>query len=72
MRTRFNRHSNFDRSFNRMNRVFWVFFAVVVSLIIAIWITVGVGIYTVVTNPEAAGNIAADVIRPVAEAIKGE
>lgn len=63
---------NFDRDFNRMRRVFWVMFTVVAGMILVIWSAVGIGIYTVVTNPESVGNIAADVIRPVADAVRGE
>jgi hypothetical protein len=66
-----NRNS-FDREFNLMRKLFWVFFAVVAIMIIAIWVTVGMGIYTLVTDPESVGNIAADAIRPIADVIRGE
>lgn len=72
MKSSFNRHSNFDRNFNRMNKLFWVMFSVAAVLIVVVWIAVFAGIYTVVSNPEAVGTIAADVIRPVAEAVRGE
>lgn len=72
MKSSFNRHSNFDRNFNRMNKLFWVMFSVAAVLIVVVWIAVFIGISTLVSNPEAVGNIAADVIRPVAEAIRGE
>jgi hypothetical protein len=72
MRSSFNRQSDFDRKFNLMGRVFWVFFAVVAMLIFGQIALMGWAGYQLVTNPEAVGTIAADVIRPVAEAIKGE
>ncbi len=72
MRSSFNRQSDFDRKFNLMGRVFWVFFAVVAMLIFGQIALMGWAGYQLVTNPEVVGTIAADVIRPVAEAIKGE
>lgn len=68
---RMNRNS-FDRKFDLMTKLFWVFFTVVAMLVFAGWISVGFGLYTLVTDPESVGNIAADVIRPVADAVRGE
>jgi hypothetical protein len=61
---------DFDRDFNRMRNVFWVMFTLVTIVIVAVWVLVAAGIYTVVTNPEAIGNGVADVIRPIVETIK--
>jgi|TARA_R110000796_G_scaffold19545_4_gene58647 hypothetical protein len=79
MRT-FNRNSNssfnnnFDRNFKRMNVVFWVFFAVVTTLIFTAWGVMGYVGYQVATDPQGAasflGNIAADALRPVVQVIK--
>lgn len=65
-------NQGFDRQFQMMTRVFWVLFALVLTVIVASWIFVGFGIYTVITDPDAIGTIVADVIRPVADVIKGE
>jgi hypothetical protein len=61
---------DFDRNFNRMQRVFWVAFTLVAVVILSVWIIVGVGIYTVISNPASVGNSIADIVRPVANAIK--
>lgn len=65
----FDRH---DRQFQMMARVFWVFFTLVLTVIVASWIFVGFGIYTVITDPDAVGTIVADGLRPVVDVIKGE
>lgn len=72
MRSNFNRKSDFDCKFDLMGRVFWVMFAVVLTLIIGQFALMGWAGYQLVTNPEAVGTIAADVIRPVADAVRGE
>lgn len=72
LRNSLNRDSNFDRDFSRMRTLFWVFFGVVATLVVAVWATVGFGIYTLLTDPESIGNIAAEAIRPVADVIRGE
>lgn len=72
MNSNFNRKSDFDRNFNLMGRLFWVMFAVVLMLIFGQFALMGWAGYQLVTNPEAVGTIAADMIRPVADAVRGE
>ena len=76
MRSSFNRQSDFDRKFNLMGRVFWVFFAVVAMLIFGQIALMGWAGFQIVTDPEGAANfvgtIVGEAVRPVAEAIKGE
>ena len=48
---------NFDRSFNRMTRVFWVMFSLIAVIILAGWIamaTIGVAAYEM--GPDAIAN----------------
>lgn len=68
------RIDNFDRNFNRMNRIFWIMFGVVATFILCVWLLIGTAIFTVISNPggvaKTIGNFAAEVIKPIAEATK--
>lgn len=76
MNSRFNRQSNFDRNFNLMGRLFWVFFAVVLTLIVGQFALMGWAGYQLVTDPEGTANfvgtIVGEAVRPVADAVRGE
>jgi hypothetical protein len=76
MRNRFNRRDDFDRNFSLMNKVFWIFFAVILTLIIGQFALMGWAGYQLFTDPEGTantvGNILGEVIRPVADAVRGE
>lgn len=76
MRSRFNRQSDFDRKFNLMGRLFWVFFAVVLTLIVGQFALMGWAGYQLVTDPEGTANfvgtIVGEAVRPVADAVRGE
>lgn len=67
-----NRYNDFEKSFNRLQRVFWILFGVVTFVVIGSWIATGFGVYTLVTDPEAVGTIAAEVIHPIVDVIAGE
>lgn len=76
MRNRFNRRDDFDRNFSRMNKVFWIFFAVILTLIIGQFALMGWAGYQLFTDPEGTantvGNILGEIVRPVADAVRGE
>lgn len=68
------RMNDFDRRFSRMNKIFWIMFSVIACVIVAIWIGVATVITAVALDPEwyanKLGTIAAEVIKPIAEAVK--
>lgn len=76
MNSRFNRKSDFDRNFNLMGRLFWVFFAVVLTLVVGQFALMGWAGYQLVTDPEGTANfvgtIVGEAVRPVADAVRGE
>lgn len=76
MNSRFNRKSDFDRNFNLMGRLFWVMFAVVLTLIVGQFALMGWAGYQLVTDPEGTANfvgtIVGEAVRPVADAVRGE
>jgi len=67
-------NNNFDRNFKRMNVVVWIFFAVVATMIFAMWSAMAYVVYQVVDDPHGTANfvgtIAAEALRPVVETIK--
>lgn len=67
-----NFNKNFERRFQMMSYLFWFSFVIVLIMIASSWFFMGFGIYTVITDPDAAGTFVADVIRPVVNVIKGE
>jgi hypothetical protein len=67
-------NNNFDRNFKRMNVVFWIFFAVVATVIFTMWGVMAYVVSLAVSDPHGTANflgtIAAEAIRPVVETIK--
>lgn len=62
---------DFDRNFKFMTRMFWIFFTVVLTIIIGVWVLVGSALYQVTSNPDGfareAGRITGEFMRGVEE-----
>jgi hypothetical protein len=65
------RYNSFDRDFTKMRNIILGFIAVIFAVIVALYIALGVGIYTVVNNPEdvsrGAGRIMGEFMRGMEE-----
>jgi hypothetical protein len=80
MNNRFNRRNNrmsdFDRNFNLVRNVFWVFFSVAIIFIAIQFMLIGWAGYQLVTDPEGTANfvgtIIGEAVRPVADAVRAE
>jgi len=62
-----NSFDNFDRRFNRMRRLFWVFFTIVTILILGGWLLMGVIGVKVAKDPEGTAEKVGNVANKVRE-----
>lgn len=65
------RYNSFDRDFTKIRNIILGFIAVIFAVIVALYIALGVGIYTVFNNPEdvsrEAGRIMGGFLRGMEE-----